>query len=189
MTNYVTEIFSLVSLALLWVLFWLYKDHSVATFRQRVFSLRDEMFDMAMAGKIPFNHKGYGRLRVTMNGSIRYAEEISLVRVLLFALLNRKNQNAPEGFSAAFLKEINDLPFDQKMALCQLHNRFSALITKHAIYNSPITIFILILPITLYLSLKSASSWFRKNIVLWFKKRLEIPLDEVQSLAYVIGRD
>jgi hypothetical protein len=185
MTNYLTAIFSLTSLALLWfLLFWLYEDYCVEMFRQKVFSLRDELFDAAAFGKIPFNHKGYGRLRVTMNGSIRFAHEISLLHFLIFSYMNRNQPDIHASYNAIFSKEIEGLSPAQRETLHSFHDRFNALLIKHMLANSPVLVLVLFLPLFFYFTLKSVSS-----LVAWFRKNLEVPLDEMQSLAYAVGRD
>src|SRR5437016_2293052 len=73
------------SLVGLWVLFhWLYRDYRVDLFRQRMFALRAELFDMAAAGRIAFDDPAYGKLRGMLNGYIRFAHRVSLP-LLLFA--------------------------------------------------------------------------------------------------------
>jgi len=66
------------SLIGLWVLFfWLYRDYRVDLFRQRLFALRDELFDLGRTSQIAFHHQAYGLLRTTINGYIRFAHRLS----------------------------------------------------------------------------------------------------------------
>lgn len=177
MNIHLNAVFTLLSLALLWMLLWFYVEYTIDSFRQKVFTLRDEMFDMASSGKIPFNHKAYGRLRSTMNGSIRFAEEISLARLFLVILCNLKNKIQREKFSEKFSAEVENLPLEQKNIFQCYYNRFSQLLVTQLIANSPLTVVLLVVPFMLYLLFRTMSSWFR------------MPLDEVQSLAYAAGRD
>ena len=86
MTNYIalTAVFTTLSLIGLWILFfWLYRDYRVDLFRQRMFELRDELFELGRAGEIAFHHQAYGLLRTTINGYIRFAHRMSFLSVVL----------------------------------------------------------------------------------------------------------
>jgi hypothetical protein len=85
-------------------------------FRQDLFALRRELFLMMADGKIEPTHPAYVRLRSTMNGLLRFAERVSLVRVTLTMmslrpLPRRKTQDLIETCEddevRAKLEEIN----------------------------------------------------------------------------------
>jgi len=79
-----TAVFTSLSLIGLWVLFfWLYRDYRVDLFRQRLFALRDELFDLGRTSQIAFHHQAYGLLRTTINGYIRFAHRLSFLSVVL----------------------------------------------------------------------------------------------------------
>ena len=68
------------SLLGLWVwFFWLYRDYRVDAYRQRVFALRNELWDYAAAGHISFDDPAYLVVRNRMNGLIRFAHLLSLI--------------------------------------------------------------------------------------------------------------
>ena len=59
-----TALSTTLSLIALWALFhWLYRDYRVDLFRQRMFALRDQLFDIAASGRIAFDDPAYGKLR------------------------------------------------------------------------------------------------------------------------------
>jgi hypothetical protein len=76
------------------LVFWnfLYKDYILDHFRQRVFELRAELFDMAANPdcSINFNSDIYVLLRSIYNGSIRFGQSLSFSDLLLFGFLNKK---------------------------------------------------------------------------------------------------
>ena len=77
------------SLALLWILYaWLYKGYIIDLYRQKMFILRDQLFDEALEGLISFDHPAYGTLRNTMNGYIRFAHRINIMDGLLLSLVS-----------------------------------------------------------------------------------------------------
>lgn len=59
--------------------------------RQRMFSRRDALFDMALRGEIAFSSPEYQVLRDTINSMIRFSHELTWLRLLLFARLVRAN--------------------------------------------------------------------------------------------------
>src|SRR5437667_11487736 len=74
-----TALSTTLSLLALWALFhWLYRDYRVDLFRQRMFTLRDQLFDIAASGRIAFDDPAYGKLRSMINGYIRFAHRINL---------------------------------------------------------------------------------------------------------------
>src|SRR5438552_13935668 len=86
MTNHspLTVVVTSLSLMGLWILFfWLYRDYRVDLFRQRMFELRDELFELGRVDEIAFHHQAYGLLRTTINGYIRFAHRISFLSVVL----------------------------------------------------------------------------------------------------------
>lgn len=182
MNVYANTLISLVSLALLWFfLFWLYKDLCVDHFRQRVFALRDELFDAATSGKIPFDHKAYGRLRVTMNGAIRFAYQISLLHFLVVIARHGGHISRNNGYNAKFLEEMQDLSEEQKKVFVSFHMRFSLLFLKQIFVSSPLFLVTIIFPLLTYFLFREFASWFLNN--------LRAPLEEMETMAYAVGED
>src|SRR5438105_11888454 len=107
-----TVIASLVSLLGLWtLLFWFYHDYAIDKVRQEMFALRDQFFDEAAAGLIPFDHPAYGLLRSTMNGFIRFAHKLTLPDLLVLGVIDRFSSDrvsAEQAFSSRFGKAVVD---------------------------------------------------------------------------------
>ncbi|MFF0919071.1 hypothetical protein ACFYE8_05140 [Rhizobium leguminosarum] len=59
--------------------------------RQRVFEIRDRIFDMAAAGKIDFRSREYRAIRTSLEKLIRYAHDLSLTQFLIFRWHMRRN--------------------------------------------------------------------------------------------------
>jgi hypothetical protein len=82
----------LVALSLLgvWVwFFWLYRDYRIDAYRQRLFALRNQLWDYAAAGNISFDHPAYLIVRSRMNGLIRFAHLLSFIWVLTGLAMRR----------------------------------------------------------------------------------------------------
>ena len=83
---------SWISLALLWILFfWLYRDYRLDLFRQRLFSLRDELFDIAQDGQINFDQPAYELLRNAINGTIQYGHQLGFLDIVATFLAVRRD--------------------------------------------------------------------------------------------------
>lgn len=65
------------------VAFKLWPNQRIDMFRQNMFALRDELFDFAADGNIPFDDPAYLRLRQLMNGFLRYAHNLTPFRTLM----------------------------------------------------------------------------------------------------------
>src|SRR4029077_15335769 len=75
---------SVVYLLLLWFfVFMLWKDYCLDDFRERIFTLRDELFLAATRGEISFDDPAYKMFRERLNISLRYAHEFTLSKLFL----------------------------------------------------------------------------------------------------------
>jgi hypothetical protein len=188
MTKDMNLICSLVSVAFLWVFFfWIYRDYSIECFRQKVFALRDELFETAASGEMPFNHRSYGRLRLTMNGAIRFANEISFIQIIVMSFLNR-NSSVLIDHKRDFEKEISGLTNEQRQIIKNYYDRFDVLLVEHIFISSPV-VWLMFVPPLVYFSLKLLSAWLKRKIGRWCTESFKIPLDEMRSLAYAVGSD
>lgn len=68
--------------ALLWFMFFEYLQFRVDELRQRLFTLRERLFMQAAEGKLEFGSTAYGMTRITLNGVIRFAHELNLLRII-----------------------------------------------------------------------------------------------------------
>lgn len=139
---------SLTCLALLSVLLFSFlPTHNLVSFRQKMFELRDELFDFAAAGKIEFNDPAYRLLRQSMNGFIRYAHRLTFFSLCITLLkiwvgdekLSFDWQNKWQGA----LENIKDE--DVRRAMEALHLRETQLVAFHVVGRSPALINFLIL--------------------------------------------
>lgn len=79
-----TALQSLISIAGMLVLaFALVNQYRIDALRQRLFELRDALFDDALAGRISFDSPAYKATRILLNGLLRFAHRLSLSRFLV----------------------------------------------------------------------------------------------------------
>lgn len=70
-------------LVLLWALFYVYiRAYLLDNLRQKLFEIRDDLFDFAADGGIAFNNPCYRELRNDLNSLILFAGKLSLGRAL-----------------------------------------------------------------------------------------------------------
>jgi hypothetical protein len=68
---------------LLW--FYFIKEYRVSAFRERLFSIRDELFAFAADDGVSFNETAYLQLRDLINGMLQFAHRVSFLTLLTSA--------------------------------------------------------------------------------------------------------
>jgi hypothetical protein len=181
MNEIFTMLSSLISVLLFWIMiFWFYRGYCVDLYRQKVFRLRAELFDDAMNGKLPFNHKSYGLLRVTMNGSIRFAHKLNL-GLLITLLISRRNVDDEELFGKKIENSLKGLTDTQTRMFYEYMTKLRHLTLVHMLQSSPVITATIIIPIILDVVIRvSLTSLIRV---------LSVPLRYIIAIAYAAGDD
>jgi hypothetical protein len=132
----------------LWFLFfWLYRDYRLDAFRQELFLLRDELFEFAMAGKIPFDSKAYGMLRRSINGNIQFGHRWGFLDLLCFFIFTRGDQfrdREAEAYGARWQKAIDELDPNIRQAIEGIRMRMHLRLAEQVIFTSAILMFTLV---------------------------------------------
>lgn len=134
------------SLILAVVLFWLFPMYRVDVFRQKMYALRDEFFDYALAGNISFNDPAYVLLRRLMNGLIRYGHKLTVYR-LFMSFLFLKVEGRPRQFHwnaewESALPAIQDPAVRERVR--NFHSKTMLLMSQHLIFGSPLLMIVLL---------------------------------------------
>lgn len=94
-----TELNALLSVALLAVLALLiygpWKNLMVEMARQRLFEIRDDIFDLALEGELSVDDPAYQKLRDVFNGLIRFQHGLSWMRLVAMRLADKRTKRAP----------------------------------------------------------------------------------------------
>ena len=78
----VRAVHSALGLIVLWALFYLcYRAYLLDKFRQTLFEIRDNLFDLAAQGEIDFSEDYYRTLREDLNSLIFFADKMSFIRI------------------------------------------------------------------------------------------------------------
>lgn len=139
---------SILSLAGILVLLRLHRDTAVDRFREDLFALRDEMFDFAASGGIEFRHPAYGMLRLTMNGFVRRADGLHLLRVVLLLLVSpREDRRGGGGFPAAWRRSLLDLDSHGQARMNDYRDRMHRIVAPYLLFRSPVMLATIIVPL------------------------------------------
>jgi hypothetical protein len=124
------------------ILLKLWRDLLVASFRQNVFALRDELFDYAAGGNIGFDNPAYHDLRLAINSVILYAEKITFLRWLVALIANKYSPDPIAGkYWKRMMTSLSNLSPKQREYIGSVHMRFQTEIGRYMIYRSPLLMF------------------------------------------------
>lgn len=173
---------TLISVFLIFILvFWLYRDYRVDSFRQKMFLLRDGLFDEAKKGNISFESDAYAMLRSTMNGTIRFGHKLSLWQMITFLVLVKTDQEQiGKSFSKRLDSSLKGLNKEQVKIIRHHHMQLNFLMVEHILLTSPLVLLTILIPITFFVVAKKHVT----SVISPFKS----PLDKLDSAAFVIGR-
>jgi hypothetical protein len=141
-------------LGLVYLFFWRYKALCTDSFRQKLFELRDELFDYAADGNISFDHPAYGTLRKTINGYIRFAHKTTAWHGLIFAVFfwTQDRKQMMESYEGNWNKGLASLTPEAKQRMQSLRRRLEKVALVYCILSAP-ELMLLLLPIVLILLL------------------------------------
>lgn len=143
---------------LLWLAYGPWQSYCVDVARQRMFGVRDKLFDMAADEKLSFDDKAYRDMRRLINACIRFAHRMTWVEILAIALAVRGRAGRPDTLDVV-LDSIAD-PTTKK-AVERLQGRLSLVVFALVIVRSPL-LFVLAAPLIIFLAFRSKSRFSKK---------------------------
>lgn len=139
--NTVTTTISL--LGIYGIVFWLYRDYRIDSFRQSMFSIRDELFDFAANGNIDFDHPAYTQLRELINGYIRFGHRVRILPLFLFySSLDRDDQAwmSAHSFDIRWTESTNNLDVPTARSLYSIKDKANHKVSEQLILGSPLLV-------------------------------------------------
>jgi hypothetical protein len=126
--------------SLLWILvFYFWRQHRVDALRERLFRIRGELFDYADSGEVSFDDPAYAKLRVVMNGMIRFAHRFTFFRLALMVLFSDVLEKVDvENPLSQWEEALQRIPTRQQKRLRELHDKMMGTIIVHVTTGSPI---------------------------------------------------
>jgi hypothetical protein len=162
----VNALISLISISFIFVMaYWFYQDYRVDLFRQRMFSLRDELFDYALKGDISFDSECYRLLRGTMNGSIRFAHRVNFMHFSII-VASRLPDQGEYSFTIRYNQCLRALSFEQREHIKTVKQKMNFLLLDHMVMRSPIILLTLVPPLLFSRMTQSHIS----TLMRWLKK-------------------
>ena len=147
-TQIVAALTSILSLVGILVLLRLHRGTSVDRFREDLFALRDEMFDFAASGGVEFRHPAYGMLRLTMNGFVRRADRLHLLRIVLLLFVSpREDRRRDDGFRAAWKRSLLELDGAAQARMNEYRDRMHRIVVEYVLFRSPAPMATIVVPV------------------------------------------
>lgn len=181
-----TTILLWLSALLLWWYFnSLHRDYWIDLTRQRLFIIRDTLFDDALAGALPMDGDAYRLMRDTLNGMIRYTHDISLSGALIMKMTGRFTQMKAEGtkYETAYVEATRPLSAEGRLAIKRARKNMHFMIVIHMIHTSAV-LWVLLVPLVNIDKLARKAEGLRQFVTR--NRRQWRPFDAV---AYCLGND
>jgi hypothetical protein len=124
-----------VSLLLVWIVAECWRTYRLDALRQKLFALRDDLFDVADGGLTQFDDPAYRILRGRINSIIRFAHEITLTQLLFLSLAAKRMQPPDRGGWEIALNGLADK--EARKRLNDIHEEAQRLLKEHLV-NSPL---------------------------------------------------
>jgi hypothetical protein len=149
-----TSLHFILALLLLWIFFFYpWRQYRVDALRERLFQIRGDLFDYAASGEVSFENPAYGKLRVLMNGMIRFAHKFTFSRLVMILLFRRLFEALPVPAPLAEWKEaLSALPEAQQNRLREFHGKMMCAIIWHITSGSPILLAIFLVRVLRHFS-------------------------------------
>lgn len=130
-----TVIQSLVSLFGLWiVVYYLWRDYRNDSYRDDIFSVRDEMFMYAAKENISFDNAAYTLLRGRMNALLRHGHDLTLTRLII---LSTVYDDRPAGdLYVKWETAVNQLQSKTAEQIKEFNTRINIYVLQHLLYRS-----------------------------------------------------
>ena len=125
---------------LIWYQFWI--PYRVDYFRQKLFKLRDELFEYANAGHVEFTHPAYTDLRLTINALIRYGHRVTIWRIVMsmVSLARSRNSHMANGY-IEWKEQTERIENEEtRNRIYAFRNEISKIMAAHMVLISPMTI-------------------------------------------------
>ena len=180
------------ALAGCWILFsWLYRDYRIDLFRQRLFTLRDELFDTARDGALEFSHPAYKTTRALINGFIRFANRLGLLTLVMHRPYSSHEHLDAAGltpFDRTWAKQVETLSPDARARLTSIVSRVHQEVVEQLIMTSAVLL-LLVIPALFAVLIRTLGlgvfGWLRHS-QFWVRVRVLL-LNPIDSAAFLLG--
>lgn len=191
--NFFDIIIFVVALIAIWYgYFYLLRDFALDAYRQKLFALRDQLFDDAANGLVDFNHPAYGLVRTTINGHIRYGHKMSFFEVVVLHFMIRRDKHILKEYSFESRWKVvsKGLSKEDIERLLSYRCKMSKYVLIHMAVNSPFFV-VLLLTLILFVCITVIPVFicfvYYGKIKDYIFNALRIPLNDLESAAMSYG--
>lgn len=127
------------STSLWYLIFFVRRQYLIDFARQRLFQIRDELFEQASNGKFSFDEKLYGMTRTNINGAIRFIHKVSAWRLLGIIALSHLKGEPPQlkKFRHDWEKAVSEVSSDEaKQILLSANTKMRTELLIHIVRGS-----------------------------------------------------
>jgi hypothetical protein len=175
-----------VSLTLLVGVLLMWRRQRLDRLRQDLFILRDQVFDIAAAGGIPFDHPAYGTVRAFFNGLIRFGHRLTLSIMVVLVIEFRRHPELAVDPDERLKKQMADLAPDVQRAIMASVGAARRRALKHIFTGAPI-LWVLALALVLCAIALGSYSAAKKRLV---EKAVRSPgMQAIELEANVLGAE
>ena len=131
--NFSAALHLLLSLVAVWFLVFKFaSDYRVDALRDKLFAVREKLFDYAAQGNVSFDDPAYAKLRMLINGLIRFSHRLTFTRFLMGLLFMRwRDQPCDKRILAEWYEALAALPPDVSRELRNIHGSAMVLVVRH----------------------------------------------------------
>lgn len=121
----------------IWQLFVVeYHKYLIDETRQRLFALRDELFQQAEQGKVSFDSNAYRMLRSTLNGMIRFTHDLSFWRFVAATALHDSKNSHLEHYISTKKEALSALPSGARKIIESTYESMNFIVVAHVARRS-----------------------------------------------------
>jgi hypothetical protein len=129
-----------IAVLLIWAFyFWVYRNFRSDHLRERLFEMRDGLFETTREMGISFDEPAYVMIRDSLNGLLRFAHRVSLFGLIGAYWGWKKYPRASSSFTVDLMKALNQIENQEyRQAILNTHARMLWTIYIHVVTGAPI---------------------------------------------------
>ncbi len=146
LANFSAALHLLLALAALWFLvFKLASEYRLDALRDRLFAIRERLFDYAADGHISFDHPAYTKLRMRINSLIRFGYRLTFTRFAMgIVFVSWSNKPYDREILFEWENAVKELPAEVQIELNSILDETLVLVVRHLVTGSPVMLAILV---------------------------------------------
>lgn len=132
--------------------FWLYQKQRADIVREKLFAVRNDLFDEARNGNISFDDEAYKLLRGIIQKAIYNADKIDLWHILAFNIFVQKKIEATQelNFTMRLQNAMEQLSLEERSIVSKYLFEMNKTLVFHVITTNIVLVFFVLLPWALF---------------------------------------